>query len=225
MNSYNLFSYVFYLFPHAWKVFLQVSVLFHFCIIVLLVLNPSSIKSCLCKDSRDPGFSSEMMWIICWIFRFLTLCFRYTFWTQFSWWFGGTLKLTCNCKQLPVLSHLCTGSQVICRRTSLVYRFEATAHHLVPALLKQVPRLQRTSLCLGFRNLSGRILPQTYAFPIRMQSRVPTLVSPRQTLSQASSLTILVLVSLLAVVVGHTHSVHPTLLSTLPLAPTPEPCT
>lgn len=131
--------------------------------------------------------------------------------------------MTCNCKRLPVLSHLCAGSQVISRRTLPVCRFEATAHHLLPALLRQVPVLQRTSLCLGFRELywQNPAIDLCFSYPHEVWRPYS---SPRQALSQASSLTILVLVSLPAVVMGLTHSVHPSLPSTLPLDPTPEPC-
>lgn len=106
------------------RCFCKCQSLFCLRVVVLLMLDPSCIKLYLCQYSGDPGFGSEMMWIVQWTFGMLTPCFSYSFQTLFSLWFGGALWLMCNCKQIAILLHICTGFQVACGRTWLLFGLE-----------------------------------------------------------------------------------------------------
>lgn len=76
--------------------------------------------------------------------------------------------MTCNYEQPASLSHLCTESQVICRRTLLGYRHEGKCHHLLPALLRQVPILQGTSLYFGLSFLTELCHRLCFSYPHEM---------------------------------------------------------
>lgn len=89
------------------------------------------------------------MWITCWIFRFLITCFSYSFQTQFSLWLGRTCNWPVIINSQPVYPTSARNPKSSVEGLCWVTDMKANAHHLLPALLRQVPILQGASLYFG----------------------------------------------------------------------------